>query len=123
LASYRPLLVEAPVPPENVDALAEVCTASPVPMATGERLVPRFEFREVFEKQACHVIQPDLCHLGARRGQEDAAMAGTYSMGVAPHNLLLPAANAAALHLALSTPHFLIHADRVANVLRLVEGA
>src|ERR687885_2537113 len=64
LASYRPLFVEAPVPPENVDALAEICTASPVPMATGERLVPRFEFREVFEKQARHVIQPDLCHLG-----------------------------------------------------------
>ena len=49
------------VPPENVDVMAEVRKASPVPIATGERRVTRYEFREIFEKQACHVIQPDLC--------------------------------------------------------------
>ncbi|MDQ6704692.1 MAG: D-galactonate dehydratase, partial [Acidobacteriota bacterium] len=64
LAPYRPYFIEEPVPPENVDAMAEVRHASPVPIATGERLVTRFEFRPLFEKQACHIIQPDLCHCG-----------------------------------------------------------
>ena len=45
LAPYRPYFIEEPVPPENVEAMAEVRRASPVPIATGERLVTRFEFR------------------------------------------------------------------------------
>ena len=56
LAPYRPYFVEEPVPPENIDVLAEVRKASPVPIATGERLVTRYQFREIFEKLACHVI-------------------------------------------------------------------
>jgi galactonate dehydratase len=117
LASYRPYFVEEPVPPENVEAMAEVRRASPVPIATGERLVTRFGFREVFEKQACHVIQPDLCHCGGLwEAKKIAAMAETYYMGVAPHNPLGPVANAAALHFALSTPNFLIQEDMLADV-------
>ncbi len=117
LAPYRPYFVEEPVPPENVDAMAEVRRASPVPIATGERLVTRFGFREVFEKQACHVIQPDLCHCGGLwEAKKIAAMAETYYIGVAPHNPLGPVANAAALHFALSTPNFLIQEDMLADV-------
>ena len=52
------------MPPENVAVLAEVRRASPVPIATGERLVTRHGFREIFEKLACNVIQPDLHHCG-----------------------------------------------------------
>src|SRR5579872_2670729 len=58
LAPYRPYFIEEPVPPENVDVMAEVRRHSPVPIATGERLVTRYEFRTVFEKLACNVIQP-----------------------------------------------------------------
>lgn len=117
LAPYRPFFVEEPVPPENVDAMAEVKRASPVPIATGERLVTRFQFRELFEKQACHIIQPDLCHCGGLwEARKIAAMAETYYMGVAPHNPLGPVANAAALHFALSTPNFLIQEDMLADV-------
>jgi galactonate dehydratase len=117
LAPYRPFFVEEPVPPENVDAMAEVKRASPVPIATGERLVTRFQFREIFEKQACHIIQPDLCHCGGLwEARKIAAMAETYYMGVAPHNPLGPVANAAALHFGLSTPNFLIQEDMLADV-------
>jgi galactonate dehydratase len=117
LAPYRPYFVEEPVPPENIDALAEVRRASPVPIATGERRVTRFEFRELFEKQACQVIQPDLCHCGGLwEAKKIAAMAETYYMGVAPHNPLGPVANAAALHFALSTPNFLIQEDMLTDV-------
>jgi len=117
LAPYRPYFVEEPVPPENVEAMAEVRRASPVPIATGERLVTRFGFREVLEKQACHIIQPDLCHCGGLwEAKKIAAMAEAYYVGVAPHNPLGPVANAAALHFALSTPNFLIQEDMLSDV-------
>ena len=117
LAPYHPLFIEEPVPPENVDAMAEVRRASPVPIATGERLITRYQFRELFEKQACAVIQPDLCHCGGLwEAKKIAAMAEAYYLGVAPHNPLGPVANAAALHFALSTPNFLIQEDMLADV-------
>jgi galactonate dehydratase len=117
LAPYRPYFVEEPVPPENIDVLAEVRKASPVPIATGERLVTRYQFREIFEKLACHVIQPDLCHCGGIwEAKKIAAMAEVYTMGVAPHNPLGPIANAAALHFDLSTPNFLIQEDMLRDV-------
>jgi galactonate dehydratase len=117
LAPYRPYFIEEPVPPENVDAMAEVCRKSTVPIATGERLVTRYEFRQVFEKQACHIIQPDLCHCGGLwEAKKIAAMAEAYYIGVAPHNPLGPVANAAALHFALSTPNFIIQEDMLTDV-------
>lgn len=117
LAPYRPYFIEEPVPPENVDVMAEVRRASPVPIATGERLVTRREFRELIEKQACHVIQPDLCHCGGLlEAKKIAAMAESWTMGVAPHNPLGPVANAAALHFDLSTPNFLIQEDMLTDV-------
>lgn len=117
LAPYRPYFIEEPVPPENIDAMAEVRRASPVPIATGERLLTRHDFRPLFEKQACHVIQPDLCHCGGLwEAKKIAAMAEAYYLGVAPHNPLGPVANAAALHFALSTPNFLIQEDMLGDV-------
>jgi galactonate dehydratase len=117
LAPYHPYFIEEPVPPDNVDVLADVRRASPVPIATGERLVTRYQFREVIEKQACHVIQPDLCHCGGLwEAKKIAAMAEIYTMGVAPHNPLGPVANAAALHFDLSTPNFLIQEDMLTDV-------
>jgi galactonate dehydratase len=116
IAEYRPYFVEEPVPPENIDALAQVRRAVSVPIATGERLVTRHQFREVFEKQAAHVIQPDLCHCGGLwEAKKIAAAAETYYVGVAPHNPLGPIANAAALHFALSTPNFLIQEEKTCS--------
>ena len=117
VADFKPFFCEEPVPPENVAALREVREAVKVPIATGERLVTRHQFREVFEQQACHVIQPDLCHCGGLlEGKKIAAMAEAYYMGVAPHNPLGPVANAAALHFALCTPNFLIQEDMLTDV-------
>ncbi len=117
LAEFNPFFCEEPVPPENVAALREVRQAVQVPIATGERLVTRHQFREVLERQACHVIQPDLCHCGGLwEGKKIAAMAEAYYMGVAPHNPLGPVANAAALHFDLSTPNFLIQEDMLTDV-------
>jgi galactonate dehydratase len=109
LAPYRPLFIEEPALPENIDAIAQVARATKIPVATGERLVTRFQFRELLEKQACAVIQPDLCHCGGIwEARKIAAMAEAYYVSVAPHNPLGPIATAACIHLALATPNFLI---------------
>src|SRR5215472_752332 len=117
VAEFRPYFCEEPVPPENVEALCEVREKVRVPIATGERLVGRHQFRPLFEQRACHVIQPDLCHCGGLfEAKKIAAMAEVYQMGVAPHNPLGPVANAVALHFALSTPNFLIQEDMLSDV-------
>lgn len=117
IEEFSPFFCEEPVPPENVDALLEVRQSTRVPIATGERLVTRQQFMPVFEKRACHVIQPDLCHCGGLlEAKKIAAMAEAYQMGVAPHNPLGPVANAAALHFGLSTPNFLIQEDMLTDV-------
>src|ERR1700689_5701680 len=117
IEEFGPYFCEEPVPPENIPALRQVREAVRVPIATGERLVSRYQFRELLEQQACHVIQPDLCHCGGLfEAKKIAAAAETYYMGVAPHNPLGPIANAPALHFALSTPNFLIQEDMLADV-------
>jgi galactonate dehydratase len=117
ITDTHPLFCEEPVPPENVAALAEVRRSVRVPIATGERRVTRHEFREIFEQQACHIVQPDICHCGGLlEARKIAAMAEAYYMGVAPHNPLGPVANAAALHFALATPNFLIQEDMLSDV-------
>lgn len=117
IEEFSPYFCEEPVPPENIPAMRQVREAVRAPIATGERLVSRFEFRELFEQQACHIVQPDLCHCGGLlEAKKIAAAAETYYMGVAPHNPLGPIANAAALHFALSTPNFLIQEDMLTDV-------
>jgi len=117
IEEFSPYFCEEPVPPENAAALRQVREAVRAPIATGERLVTRYQFREVLEQQACHVIQPDLCHCGGLfEAKKIAAAAEIYYMGVAPHNPLGPIANAAALHFALSTPNFLIQEDMLTDV-------
>ena len=110
LAPYRLFFFEEPCPPENPKALAEVARGLPgVPIATGERLVTRFQFRELFEQGACAVVQPDLCHCGGLwEARKIAAMAETYYVSVAPHNPLGPIATVAAIQFGFATPNFLI---------------
>jgi len=109
LAAFDPWFFEEPCQPENVEAMAEVARKLPFPVATGERLVTRFQFREVFEKRACAVIQPDVCHCGGvSEIKKIAAMAESYYISVAPHNPLGPLATMVSLHIGFSTPNFLI---------------
>lgn len=117
IEEFHPLFCEEPVPPENPDALLEVRKNVKVPIATGERLATRWEFRRICELQACHVLQPDLSHCGGlREARRIADLGETCYMGVAPHNPNGPIANAAALHFALSTPNFLIQEDMLGDV-------
>ena len=74
------------------------------PVATGERIHTRYEYRELFELQAGDIIQPDITHFGGiLETQKLAAWADTYYVLVAPHNVGGPVATAANLHLAACT--------------------
>jgi galactonate dehydratase len=109
LAPYRPFFLEEPCLPENVLGTEKVARMIDIPVATGERLVTRFQFREFLERGACAVIQPDICHCGGLwEARKIAAMAETYYVGVAPHNPLGPIATAAAIQFAACTPNWLI---------------
>jgi galactonate dehydratase len=109
LEPSAPAWIEEPVPPENLRALAKVSERVNIPVATGERLHTRFDFRELFELQAADVIQPDITHLGGLwETRKLAATAETSYVLVAPHNVGGPVATAANLHLAACTPNFKI---------------
>jgi galactonate dehydratase len=117
IESYHPFFCEEPVRPENVAAIKMVTEHTNVPIAAGERLVSIHQYRDLFEKNAVHVIQPDLCHCGGLwAAKKIAAQAEVYHMAVAPHNPLGPVANAVALHYAVSTPNFLIQEDMLTDV-------
>ncbi|HMQ30068.1 MAG TPA: galactonate dehydratase [Chloroflexaceae bacterium] len=106
---YGLFFFEEPCPTEDLEATAQVTRAAAMPIATGERLVGRHQFRELFERRACHIIQPDLSHCGGLwEARKIAAAAETYSMAVAPHNPNGPIATAAAVHFALATPNWVI---------------
>ena len=109
LEPFEPAWIEEPVPPENPKALAKVAAAVSCPVASGERIHARHDFRELLELQCVDVLQPDLTMCGGiREGCKIAAWADVYSVVVAPHNVGGPVSTAAALHFAAATPNFAI---------------
>ena len=109
LEPYRLFFYEEAVPPENIAAMVEVQRSVNVPLATGERIFGRHGFRELLEKQAVRIIQPDIARTGGiTEFKKIAAMADTYYVPVAPHNPNGPICTIASLHACLSIPNFLI---------------
>jgi galactonate dehydratase len=109
LSDYNLYWYEEPCWPEHVDALVEVARALPFPIATGERLVGRWEVLELLEKRACSIVQPDISHCGGiSEGRRIAAMAEAYSIAVACHNPQGPVSTAASVHVGFATPNYLI---------------
>lgn len=109
LEQFKPMFFEEPVPPDNLDALKEVKTKSPVAIAAGERLYTRWDYREMFDKMAADYIQPDISHAGGiMELKKISAEAECRYIPFAPHNPSGPVANAATLQLAASCPNFCI---------------
>jgi galactonate dehydratase len=112
LAPSRPLFVEEPIQPGDALGMKQIIDKSPVPIATGERLVDRKEFDDLFRLRAINIAQPDLCHVGGfAEARKIAAMADTVGVGIAPHNPLGPLAGVAALHFDIATPNFVIQEE------------
>jgi len=104
------LFFEEPVPPDNPECLALVRRAGlETQLATGERLLNRWGYRTLIERQLADVIQPDICHCGGiSEMRRIAALAEMYCIQVAPHNPKGPVATAASVHVSAAMPNFLI---------------
>lgn len=103
------LFIEEPLLSENADSLAAITANCPTPIALGERLYSRWDFKPIFEARAVDIIQPDLSHAGGLlECRKIAAMAEAYDVAVAPHCPLGPLALAACLQLAACTPNVAI---------------
>ncbi|MFA1611002.1 galactonate dehydratase [Halobellus rubicundus] len=109
LEPHEPMFVEEPVLPEHNDWLPELAASTTVPIATGERMYSRWDFKEVFESGAVDVIQPDLSHAGGiTEVKKTAAMAEAYDVAVAPHCPLGPIALASCVQVDACSPNALI---------------
>jgi galactonate dehydratase len=108
-----PLFVEEPVLPEHTRDLRSLVECSGVPLATGERLYSRWDFRDVLSAGIA-VAQPDVSHAGGiSEVRRIAAMAETYDASLAPHCPLGPIALAASLQVAFATPNLLIQEQSI----------
>jgi galactonate dehydratase len=108
LEPYQPFFIEEPIQCQYVDAMADIARSTHLPIATGERIFTKWGFREILEKGAATILQPDLCHAGGiLEGRLIAGMAEAYYASIAPHNPLGPISLASGLQLAASIPNFL----------------
>jgi galactonate dehydratase len=113
LEPYQPMFVEEPINCQNHDVMAEIARGTHLPIATGERVFTKWGFREVLEKQAATILQPDLCHAGGiTEVRLIAGMAEAYYAAIAPHNPLGPVSLAAGIQLAAAIPNFLCQEQR-----------
>ena len=109
IKGMRPMFVEEPVPQENAEAMKQVSDHVTFPIATGERLLTRWEFRPLFEIGAVSLIQPDVSHAGGiSETKRIANMAEPYYVHIMPHCAIGPVAFASCMQVDASVPNFLI---------------
>lgn len=116
LEPYGLYFLEEPCWPEVMDDLAHIQKSVSTPIASGERLTGIYAFRDLLEKRAVSIIQPDITHCGGlSEVRRIAAMAEAYRVGIAPHNPQGPVSTAASIEFGFSSPSYLIcesvHAD------------
>jgi galactonate dehydratase len=108
LEPYQPMFIEEPVQCQNVDVMADLARKTHIPIATGERIFTKWGFREILEKRAASILQPDISHAGGIfEGRLIAGMAESYYAAIAPHCPLGPISLAAGIQLDAAIPNFL----------------
>ena len=109
LEPYDPMFYEEPVLPEHEDAFTHVARHTSIPIATGERLFSRWDFKPLFEQGVVDIVQPDLSHAGGiTEVHKIAAMAEAYDAALAPHCPLGPISLAACLQIDACAPNALV---------------
>lgn len=104
-----PLFIEEPLLSEHPEAIRQLAQLTTLPIALGERLYSRWDFKPFFEAGAIDIVQPDLSHAGGlSECRRIAAMAEAYDVAIAPHCPLGPIALAACMQLALLAANFAI---------------
>ena len=98
--------LEEPILFDNADSMAAFARSVAVPVATGEQLYTRWDFRALLEQNAVGILQPDICHAGGfSELRKIATMAETYYVSLAPHNSNGPVSTLASLHLDMTIPN------------------
>jgi galactonate dehydratase len=109
LEPLHPLFIEEPVLPENNEALGEIARHCNIPIATGERMFSRWDFKRVLQEGYVDILQPDLSHAGGiSEVRRIAAMAEAYDVALAPHCPLGAVAFAACLQVDFQAPNAFI---------------
>ncbi|NIR31475.1 MAG: mandelate racemase/muconate lactonizing enzyme family protein [Gammaproteobacteria bacterium] len=109
LEPYEPLWFEEPTPPEMPEEMAQVARATSIPIATGERLVTKYEFARVLETRAASILQMAIGRVGGiLEAKKIAGMAEAHYAQIAPHLYCGPIEGAANIQLGACTPNFLI---------------
>ncbi|KXG44365.1 galactonate dehydratase [Tepidibacillus decaturensis] len=100
LEPYRPMFIEEPVLAENLEALRDIANHTNIPIATGERMFSRWDYKRILSEGYVDIIQPDLSHAGGiTEVRKIATMAEAYDIALAPHCPLGPIALAASLQI------------------------
>ena len=106
---YRLLWLEEPVPPEDIDAMADIRHSTKTPICCGENLYMRWGFRELLEKRAADIIMPDIQKVGGlAEAKKVANLAQTYYVPFAPHCVVSPIGTMASAHVCAAIPNFLV---------------
>ena len=125
LEPYRPMFIEEPVRPEHFPSFARLRERLRVPLATGENLYGLDQFVSLIDAHGVDIIQPDLCSCGGiLEAKKIAAVAEANYVTVAPHNPLGLLSTAVSVHLAATTPNFVIleyHGDHARTKARFVD--
>lgn len=109
LEPHHPWFYEEVVQALNVDVMADLAKKTHIPLATGERIFTKWGFREILEKGAAMILQPDVCYAGGITELKIiAGMAEAYYAPIAPHNPNGPCSLAASLQIAASIPNFMV---------------
>ena len=109
LEPYHPMFLEEVVLPENWEVFPQIASEVAVPLATGERLYSRWEFKRLFQQGAVDVIQPDVALCGGiLETRKICAMAEAFDIAAAPHAPYGPVALAATLQVDACTPNVFI---------------
>jgi len=106
LAPYNILWLEELMPPDNIDAYARLARASPIKICASERLFTRFAFRELIEREATHIVMPDIVWTGGlTETRKIANLADMHYLPITTHDTVGPVALWAGAHLALHAPN------------------
>lgn len=109
LEPYKPMFIEEPVLPQNNEALREIANHTSIPIAAGERMFSRWDFKNLLIDGYIDIIQPDPSHAGGiSECKKIASMAEAFDVSVAPHCPLGPIALAACIQLDSCTPNVFI---------------
>ncbi len=109
LEPYQPYFIEEPIQCLNIEMMAEIARKTHIPIATGERIFTKWGFKDILEKRAATILQPDVCYAGGITELKIiAGMAEAYYTPIAPHNPQGPCSLAASFQIDAAIPNFLI---------------